>query len=415
MIDLLIIADDLTGASDTAVQFSRRRVPVFVTTELTPDYLGLAREFSVVAVDTESRHLAPAEAAARVKTAVAHARRHGVGRFYKKTDSTLRGNVGAELDGLIDASGSRRLAYVPAFPRAGRTVRAGYLYVDSVLVHETAFGADPLCPVAGSFVPEVVGSQSRQRVTLVARGDYELALSAEGITVFDAVSDEDLAAIGDMLKRRQALACLAGPAGFAELLPGLLGMARVDRPRRLPVERLLVVSGSVNDVTLRQVDTAIRAGAVRLVVPVDALLGQADGAVVVNAAVGLLEANHDVIVTAAVSRDDVERCRATGALKGLDAAEVSSRVAAELGRVGGRILARVKGTGVASFGGDTSLGVVQALACRGMVPQEELAAGLVVSEAMLPSGSLTLVTKSGGFGPPDAVALVKRSLRVAAG
>ena len=58
--------------------------------------------------------------------------------IYKKTDSTLRGNIAAELRALADLFPTWRIGYAPAYPALGRTVKNGVLYVDDVPVSETA-------------------------------------------------------------------------------------------------------------------------------------------------------------------------------------------------------------------------------------------------------------------------------------
>jgi uncharacterized protein YgbK (DUF1537 family) len=193
---LLVIADDLTGALDTGVQFARAGVRTKVVT------LGhLARVLRscgepVLVVDTESRHLAADQAGSRVASCVHAARARGVDRFYKKTDSTLRGNVGAELAALITASGGRELSFVPALPKAGRVTRSGIQLVDGVSLHESSFARDPREPVLGASVAAIIGSQSRITVATVGRGeDPATVLARRGqplIVAFDAETDEDL-------------------------------------------------------------------------------------------------------------------------------------------------------------------------------------------------------------------------------
>ena len=61
-----IVADDLTGAGDSAVQFGSRGWTAAVSFDLRPDQPG----FDAVAVDTESRYLTADIAAERVATAM---------------------------------------------------------------------------------------------------------------------------------------------------------------------------------------------------------------------------------------------------------------------------------------------------------------------------------------------------------
>ena len=105
MVELLVLADDFTGSLDTGVQFAKQSVPTLVSTRIEVLDQGVDEEISAVVLDLETRHLSPTEAAVRVRRAVQLAQRKGVESFYKKTDSTLRGNIGSELAALLDAAG----------------------------------------------------------------------------------------------------------------------------------------------------------------------------------------------------------------------------------------------------------------------------------------------------------------------
>ena len=114
MILLCIIADDFTGALDTGVQFAAHGVSTRVVVDPNVDFS--AHEASVLVVDTETRHLPANQAYDIVSRLVERARRAGISYIYKKTDSALRGNIGAELSALLDASGQAQLHFLPAFP-----------------------------------------------------------------------------------------------------------------------------------------------------------------------------------------------------------------------------------------------------------------------------------------------------------
>src|SRR5436190_3182646 len=98
-----VIADDLTGALDTAAPFAAHGwrtcvVPWPGRSARSRSWQRVVGANDVVVVDTASRHVAPREAARRVAAAVVAARRADGGyQLYKKIDSTLRGNVAAEL------------------------------------------------------------------------------------------------------------------------------------------------------------------------------------------------------------------------------------------------------------------------------------------------------------------------------
>ena len=115
MILLLIIADDFTGALDTGVQFAARGARTEVVVDPQIDFSACGAD--VLVVDTETRHLPAADAYKAVFDLVERARRAGVRFIYKKTDSALRGNIGAELSALLEASGLRQLPFLPAYPK----------------------------------------------------------------------------------------------------------------------------------------------------------------------------------------------------------------------------------------------------------------------------------------------------------
>src|SRR4051794_25466561 len=127
---ILALADDLTGALEIGAKFAAAGIPATVSTALAWD-----RSTPVSVIDTETRHLPAAEAAAIIGRLARVA--DNVRLLFKKTDSTLRGNIGAELDALAAVFPASRVVYVPAYPRMGRTVRDGTLLVNGVPVHET--------------------------------------------------------------------------------------------------------------------------------------------------------------------------------------------------------------------------------------------------------------------------------------
>ena len=93
----------------------------------------------------------------------------------------------------------------------------------------------------------------------------ETAADKTGILVYDAATAADLEAAGRQLFQNGTPPVLAGCAGFAAFLPELLGLSDgsvVEVPQLDP--RLLVLCGSVNPITLRQMDTAEKAGFTRL-------------------------------------------------------------------------------------------------------------------------------------------------------
>jgi uncharacterized protein YgbK (DUF1537 family) len=121
-----LLADDLTGACDATVPFKLRGARSVVCLGSVPS----ACNYDVVGLSTESRDLEPTAAQQRVREAASELASLDPAIIFKKIDSTLRGNVGAEIAAALDAFDSEFALVTPAFPRMGRMVRDGRLCVE---------------------------------------------------------------------------------------------------------------------------------------------------------------------------------------------------------------------------------------------------------------------------------------------
>ena len=225
MAKLLIIADDLTGALDTGIQFSQQGISTCVETNMDGRYHIDFHKADVVVVNAESRHIL-AESAYRVVKGIAEAGlQAGAGYIYKKTDSALRGNVGAELRAVCDAMGES-VCFIPAFPAMKRVTRGGVHYCSGVEVSASSFGRDPVDPVRHSAVEELIGESWQAKVTLM-RQDFEVKDFSSGADVFlfDCETDGQLTDIFETVQR-EGFRLTAGCAGFAAALASGLSFER---------------------------------------------------------------------------------------------------------------------------------------------------------------------------------------------
>ncbi|MAU23387.1 MAG: hypothetical protein CMH13_23090 [Martelella sp.] len=130
--DVLIIADDLTGALDSSVAFAGPGRSVLVARK--PDAIPalLRQSPDVLAVNTASRECDAEEATRRVAAALAHLPLADIPIIMKKVDSRLKGNIAAELAVLQATLGARRIIAAPAIPSMGRRVTGGMLSGDGI-------------------------------------------------------------------------------------------------------------------------------------------------------------------------------------------------------------------------------------------------------------------------------------------
>ena len=337
-------------------------------------------------LNTETRHVAAAEAAQRVFSIAQAGLQQGFNYIYKKTDSTLRGNIGAELGALVGAASGAPVLYVPAYPRMGRTVRDGCLYVDGVPVGATTFGKDPLNPVAESHIPTLLAGQCEVEVRVCAAAGL-LENQQWGITVYDGESDADLEAAAKAFISSTAFRLAAGPSGFATHLSRWMNLPR-SAPSALPkARRGLVVNGSLHVLSLRQLEQAKR-----------------DGFRSINSrSIPPTLAEEGWIILEHVG----------------DTAHASVEFGMGLARVVCDCLARSPVDAVVIFGGDTAHAIVKALGNPSVHPIGEVMEGIPISRIEAKDinpnvghgdRGLIIVTKAGGFGPIDVLARIRSLL-----
>ncbi|WP_186222562.1 four-carbon acid sugar kinase family protein [Burkholderia gladioli] len=228
---LLIVADDLSGAADCAIAFAAAGLRTVVSL----DASAPARPAAVLAVDTDTRRLAPAEAARRAADAW-RAQRAPDRRLYKKIDSTLRGNWAAEVAALAALAGPAIVA--PAFPATGRGVIDGRVLVRGVPLEDTETwqlehaGRD----AALRALLEDAGLRVEQVGLEVLRGDPQrivamlAAAAAEGVRaiVVDAETSEDLARLARLTAALDTPFFWVGSGGLSRELAALPELFEAD-------------------------------------------------------------------------------------------------------------------------------------------------------------------------------------------
>jgi len=381
---IAVIADDLTGAADTGVQLVHagyRTAVFFRATEVLED------DLDAVSFDTDSRAIPAGFAAKRVLDALHVAR--GARTVYKKLDSTLRGNVAAELAAALGGARRDHVIVAPAFPAAGRTTVRGIQRVHGVPVDETEMVNDPHNPVREAHVPGLLAGafSSVGALGVEDLADPELvrrALEDYECVVADAERDADLEALVRAVPDH-ARVLWAGSAGLALALgsvyPGpCAGTAGVQRA---PVRPVLVVVGSLSGVAREQVRRLVKAyGAID--VPVD---GKEPNAVYKAVGAARKELGGG---TCAVVRSTEERVASSESVLG-DLAEVAALLSEE-GLFEGLVLT----------GGATAVGVARRLGASGIRLEGEVEAGVPMG-ALVGRRPYPVVTKAGGFGGQDTL------------
>lgn len=275
MAQVLVVADDLTGANATGARFARTGMRVAT---VTPEHVAaVADEYDVVVANLDSRNVPPQQAADLVTDVIEAV--WPVSLVVKRIDSTLRGNIGAELDAALRAvrdrvpAGTRaRALLVPAFPASGRVTVDGVQLLEGVPLERTDLAFDPIWPMTTGLVADIVAAQSNVAVRHVPiRQVTQTMLTAdlmagnEPVVLCDALDEnhlEDIAGAAAEAHRRDTTVWVSvdpGPTGA--LLASALNL-RGESGARGP---LLTVAGSHTELTRRQLDAVARTGPARYV------------------------------------------------------------------------------------------------------------------------------------------------------
>ncbi|MGZ9719723.1 four-carbon acid sugar kinase family protein [Rhizobium miluonense] len=371
---LRLIADDLTGALDTAVEFVGVYGPIEVQREdalpaSLPDYL---------AIDSGTREKTAAEAEIIVGGIAPLL--EGADLAFKKVDSLFRGPWAVELAACFRLGHWRHCILAPAFPHHGRHTRGGRQVLFA--------GKDAWRDVSGDLVAHL---RAEGLPAFNTTPGVENQLIPDGIHVFDAHSDDDLdAVIAWVSSQLEGPVLWSGTGGLARALARNIDLATHHRPHpekpsgkkrpapAVPVSRrlqrpVLGLFGSDQPITLAQL--------------------QACGPYWLKLAEG---ADAD-----AVDRQIQQSGVAMVSLDlpaGLDRDDAAKRIAATFGSIASALPAPAT---LIVAGGETLRNLCSALSVTALSITGQAAPGLPRSTIVGgPWQGTTVISKSGAFGGP---------------
>lgn len=265
-----IVADDLTGANDTALQFFMKGS----NTEIILDVNSLNENHLSVetwALCSETRNITPEDAGKIVyETTKLLKEKFGIEYFYKKIDSTLRGNISVEILAMLEATGYDAAIVAPAFVQEGRITIGGYQLLKGIPIERTDAARDPKAPIYESYIPDILKrglSENAQELVAsiemntIAKGAGPIALKlnelisqGKKLIVADAVSTVDFEQIVLAMQKSSCNILPAGSAGLAHALGGVwLGEIKQPVQKKVPLLPKLILSGSATSLTALQI------------------------------------------------------------------------------------------------------------------------------------------------------------------
>jgi uncharacterized protein YgbK (DUF1537 family) len=410
-VERIVIADDLTGASDAGLPFAKRGLRTTVWLDFSSELREMRSD--VVVFDTDVRSVAAPDALVRMNSLLASLDPPVPSRIIKKMDSTLRGNLGPELRALLDAMPDAVAIVCPAFPKQGRTCRDGMVYVHGVRVDATDFARDPVSPVRDARVaaqldaPAALLTLAALRVGTPHVNEEIERARRHGIriVVADAETDDDLHTLATLANERDDI-LWAGSSGLLEYLandiadrchpeppschpeppschPELVeGRATIAPFATGPV---VFVVGSRSDMTQRQIESfAAKPGRHTELIGAGDLIE--NPAAIARKAAAAAKAMHRGLDTLIAVEGD---CHG-------DPQSTSRRIRERLVAMVDESVRSDSGATVVLSGGDVARTFCDHRGIRGLELLAEVAPGIPISRAI--GANLFVVTKAGGFG-----------------
>jgi 4-phospho-D-threonate 3-dehydrogenase / 4-phospho-D-erythronate 3-dehydrogenase len=420
MPNILIIADDLTGAADCGAMFAERGFAATVLLAGPEEGAVKAddwRDGDVLAVDADTRGVGPDYAAACAARIVQEGCSGPAAEgklIFKKVDSTLRGNVAAELAGALRAmrehvSPATRVAilFAPAFPAWGRTTVNGRQLVNGEpLETSDAWRRERMRPHnhIAAMLCEAGLSSALLEFACVRGGEGELhsgllkSANEADVVICDAESDADLESIARAGMLLDMKTMWAGSAGLARQVAQSLGRTVPGGTERLRTPRVrgsaLFVVGSPAAASREQARALASAPGVSVFTfsPSELLCAQPSADALVS---GRLENGDDVLV----QFDSSEACDAR---RGHEIARSLARMIAPCADQAGALVAT---------GGETARAILDAWGIRRMRLVGEVEPGLPYSIAQRAGREILILTKAGGFGTRETLVRSRDFLR----
>lgn len=422
MLSTIIIADDLTGANASGVLLLD--VGMKITTSLVNDidshWLEKYADSDGIAIPTNSR---------ADQTEIAYEKVNKLGKlfksqtsctFNKRIDSTLRGNVGTEINALLDAFDEKRIAFVvPSYPASKRVCVGGFMLVDGVLLQNTSVAKDPKTPVSQSRVKGIIEEQTDRKVgevliDVIEKGKDAILESVntlidEGveIVVFDALTDEQIDRIAEAVHDYKTPYITVGPGPFVKSI----SKCKRNLLNKEMHKKILMVIGSVTELTRTQIRYLMVKENV-LYQHLDALMlleKCEDDTYLTQVAQGIIEHTNGYemvcVTTTDIYEDYLINLKEEADKRGIDIEAASARINLSLAKITKHIIvADQRFTGLFSSGGDTTVAITDIFGGSALEISGEILPLAVYGVLYNDAGKvINIATKGGLIGDKDGL------------
>ncbi len=417
---LIIVADDLTGANVSNSLLAKNGLKVGSIDTLND--VNNFGKYDALGFHTDSRGDEPQIAYQKVFNYTKKLKSDDISFYNKRIDSTLRGNIGAEIDGMLDALGANYTAMVvPAFPSSGKIVVGNFLLVDGVMLEDTDVKNDPTSPVTTSRVAEIIQNQTKKNVGIISMesilegADSVMstikALISNGarIIMFDACTDKDIETIASAVLKSNLPFISVDPGPFTSKLSKEYNSTQNYKEKK----KSLYIIGSVSGVVEEQIahfkadmEPYIFQPKSRRFLYEDQRNKEINNAV--DNVIANLGKHSQFLVATMIQKKDKLDLKKEAKDAGISIFEASNRICEAMAEIGAEIIKKADNEigGVYTSGGDITKAFLQKNNAQGIEIKDEIIPlavyGRVIGGRL---NNMPVITKGGLIG--DKTTLVK--------
>ena len=418
----IVIADDGTGSNATCSLFKKIVLRAASILKLQGD---INYDVDVISYSTASRGLDKEEAYKKVSEAIKILKNKNVLVYNKRIDSTLRGNIGTEINAMLDNLEDDRIAVVvPAYPDSGRIVVNKTMLVNGVLLENSDAGKDPKTPIKTSCVESLVQKDIKYSSTYFTLSDIaqpieeiakkiQEAIKKSRVLIFDAVNNEDIIKISKAIIHSDINIITVDPGPFT-----LYYSKELQKKNHLE-KKILMVIGSVTATTKKQIEYILQEEDIFLVkMKVEDFFEKETCLKEIERVISFIKkgiASYDLFLVTTSPIGDEKKADLQKLAEKLNATveEISKIIANTLTETIVKILKETqKFEGIYSSGGDITIALLEKLKAIGVEIREEViplaAYGRIIGGDF---PNLKLVSKGGMVGDEKTIKLCLHKIK----
>ncbi|WP_338956586.1 four-carbon acid sugar kinase family protein [Fusobacterium nucleatum] len=418
----IVIADDLTGSNATCSLFKKIGLRAASILKLQGD---TNYDVDVISYSTASRGLDKEEAYKKVSEAIKILKNKDVLVYNKRIDSTLRGNIGTEINAMLDNLEDNRIAVVvPAYPDSGRIVVNKTMLVNGVLLENSDAGKDPKTPIKISCVESLVQKDIKYSSTYFTLSDIsqpieeiakkiQEAIKKSRVLIFDAVNNEDIIKISKVIIQSDINIITVDPGPFT-----LYYSKELQKKNHLE-KKILMVIGSVTTTTKKQIEYILQEEDIFLVkMRVEDFFEEESCSKEIERVISFIKKgieSYDLFLVTTSPIGDEKKADLQKLAENLNTTveEISKIIANTLTKTAVKILKETqKFEGIYSSGGDITIALLEKLKAIGVEIREEViplaAYGRIIGGDF---PNLKLVSKGGMVGDEKTIKLCLHKIK----